>query len=67
ILKKYTDAQVENSYWLGVKTTQIMTGLDSHTKYKKRVEKLSAGKIKSIAKKLLKKLDTKEVVQVRCK
>lgn len=67
LIKAYTDAQVENSYWLGVKTTQIMTGLDSHTKYKKRVEKLSAGKIKSIAKKLLKKLDTKEVVQVGCK
>ncbi len=67
LLKKYTDAQVENSYWLGVKTTKIMTGLDSHTKYKKTVEKLNAGKIKSIAKKLLKNLDTKEVIQIGVK
>ena len=44
-----------------------MTGLDSHTKYKKTVEKLNAGKIKSIAKKLLKKLDVKEVVQIGAK
>ena len=66
-LKKYTDAQVENSYWLGVKSTQIMTGLDSHTKYKKTVESLNAGKIKSMAKKLLKKLDVKEVVQIGAK
>lgn len=67
LLKKHADAQVDNSYWLGVKTTQIMTGLDTHTKYKKMVEKLTAGQIKSMAKKLLKKLDVKEVIQVGTK
>lgn len=64
LLKTYDDSQVENSYWLEVQSIKVTVGIDLDKNYRKLVSKLSAGQIKSIAKKLLKRLEKKEVIQI---
>ncbi len=67
LLKVYTDSQVQNEYWLGVKTEQYVTGLDKHTGYEEILQSLSADDLKSYVKLILKKAEIKELVQIGTK
>ena len=67
LLKVYTDSQVQNQYWLGVKTEQYITGLDKHTGYDEILQSLSADDLKAYVKLILKKAEIKELVQIGTK
>ncbi|MCQ2335923.1 MAG: insulinase family protein [Paludibacteraceae bacterium] len=67
LLKVYTDSQVQNGYWLGVKTEEFITGLDKHTDYEDLVKSLSADDVKEYVKDILKKAEIKELVQIGTK
>lgn len=67
LLKVYTDAQVSNGYWLGVKTEQYVSGVNMSKEYVKAVNGITAESIKKLTKGLLKNMQTKEVVQIGSK
>ena len=62
--KVYTDNQIENNYWLEWMIEYGISGIDIENKHLQVVQNTTAKDIQKFMKLILKKTDTKEIIQI---